>query len=499
MAYHSLLEKQLKKLSMATPSDNTALHGLLDKVSKSYASFERDKQITEHAFQVSEKEYQKVLEDLRIGNELKKESIRRVKSALSVLDTEHATIIEESEDLNEVIGFLEEQIQQKNELSESLLEAKENAEKTANAKSNFLSVMSHEIRTPLNAIIGNIHILKQEEILPSQKEFIDSLFISSHNLLNLINDILDFSKIEDGMISFGLKPINIREITNDIRQTNKIKGLERENRIRVLVDNQVPEIVLGDDTRLSQILNNLVSNALKFTNKGIVDIAIFFDSETDTEVNLTFEVKDTGVGIKQEMLEKIFERFTQANSEITREYGGSGLGLTIIRKLLNLQNSEIHVESEEGKGSKFWFNLSFKKQVITENTASPLPVKAKENLKGVRVLLVEDVKFNIVVAKKMMQNWEMTIEVAENGQIALDKLAENNFDVILMDLQMPVMDGFTATKNIRKRNISTPIIALTASVSSETQVEVIKCGMNDYLTKPFNPKDLFRAIQNLVS
>ncbi|AWV99094.1 response regulator [Arcticibacterium luteifluviistationis] len=499
MERHKLLQKQIRKF---IDGDNVNLDGLDDfftAVNNSYASFDRDKKITEHAFQVSEREYQEVMDNLKKENELKKASIQKVKHTLIELDSKNASFLDESEDLIEIIDFLQEQVQIKNELETTLIAAKENAEKAALAKSNFLSVMSHEIRTPLNAIIGNIHILKQEPHLPSQEDFIDILQVSAFNLLSLINDVLDFSKIEEGKVNFIKKPLELRSIAEIVKATNKFKAAEKENEIIVSVSDDIPKVLLGDDVRLNQILNNLMSNALKFTNKGMVYLDLSLDRQEGSEIFVNFSVKDSGIGIQEDSIEKIFERFTQADSNTTREFGGSGLGLTIIRKLLNLQDSEIHVESEYGKGARFYFTLAF--STLTKEDGTTIvsgDLDAKCPLEGKTVLLVEDVKFNVLVAQRMIEAWGMKVDLAENGQIAVGKVGETTYDVILMDLQMPVMDGFTATKNIRKMGITTSIVALTASVSVDSQTEVINCGMNDYLTKPFNPKDLKRALQKAI-
>lgn len=499
MERHKLLQKQIKKHVDLDEVNIEELEDFLSAINNSYASFDRDKKITEHAFEVSEREYQEVLNNLKKENELKKASIKKVKQTLIELDSRNATFLDESEDLIEIIDFLQEQVQIKNELENTLIAAKENAEKAALAKSNFLSVMSHEIRTPLNAIIGNIHILKQEPHLPSQEDFIDILQVSAFNLLSLINDVLDFSKIEEGKVKFTKKPISLKNIAETVMSTNKFKASEHENEIIVTVSEDIPALVLGDDVRLNQILNNLMSNALKFTHNGKVYLDVSLDRVGEKEVFVNFSVKDSGIGIKEESIERIFERFTQADSNTTREFGGSGLGLTIIKKLLNLQDSEIHVESEYGKGARFYFTLGFS-NLTKEDETTIISGSSDTNypLEGKTVLLVEDVKFNVLVAQRMITAWGMTVDLAENGQVAVDKAKETTYDVILMDLQMPVMDGFTATRNIRKLGVDTSIIALTASVSVDSQAEVIKSGMNDYLTKPFNPKDLKRALQKAI-
>jgi signal transduction histidine kinase/CheY-like chemotaxis protein len=495
MDLHPLLHRHLKKYHQ----NGENFEDFIQAINKTFLSFERDREITEHAFEVSEKEYQRVLKSLKSENELKVASILKMKQALIELAPSDALKINESDDLIEIIELLQKQISIRNELRNTLIQAKVDAEKAAKAKSDFLSVMSHEIRTPMNSIIGNVHILKQEESLPSQNEFIEMLHISSQNLLNLVNDILDFSKIEEGKVHFNERPIHLRELLSELKATNSFTANENENEIVLDLDNNLPELVFGDAVRFNQVMNNLISNALKFTSKGKVIIQAKTNSETEDMCFIDFAVKDNGIGIKEEDHDKIFTRFSQVNSENNKQFGGSGLGLAIIKQLLNIQGTDIKLESILGKGSRFYFTLAMKKNKETDTKeVRVFGIDQPNSLAGIKVLLVEDVKFNVIVAKKMMQNWGIVIDLAENGKIAVDKVLDNTYDVILMDLQMPVMDGLEAAREIRKLGSQVPIIALTASVSLEAEKRVMDSGMNDYLTKPFNPKDLFAAIQNAV-
>jgi CheY-like chemotaxis protein len=262
-----------------------------------------------------------------------------------------------------------------------------------------------------------------------------------------------------------------------------------------MYDDDIPDYVIGDDIRLGQILNNLISNAIKFTKKGVITIEVLLNNISDEFVYVDFAIIDSGIGISADKQEMIFDRFTQANTNITREYGGSGLGLTIIKLLLQLQNSEINLSSEEGKGSKFYFTLRFKKSNTTiQEENNKIQNNETPDLSNIHILLVEDVEFNVMVAEKMLQNWKATVDIANNGEIAVAKAKENKYDIILMDLQMPVMDGYTATKKIRESNDTTPIIALTASITMDIQGRAMEFGMNDCITKPFNPNDLIAVI-----
>jgi CheY-like chemotaxis protein len=366
------------------------------------------------------------------------------------------------------------------------------------SKSEFLSVMSHEIRTPLHVIIGMGHLLIKDNPRQEQVQNLKVLRTASDNLLVLINDILDFSKIEAGKIELEEIDFNIKNLVADIKLANSVKAQERSNDIKLMLDSDLPDVVKGDTVRLGQILTNLVSNAIKFTRNGVIKIEVNLDKRYENdEVGICFSVSDTGVGIAMENLDKIFNSFTQASSTITRQYGGTGLGLAISKKLLNLMNSEIMVESEEGKGSKFHFVIRLKKGVeeIAEKSAFAIN---DFDLGACKILLVEDTAFNVLYATQLLQRWNAKVDVAENGLLAVEKVKANEYDVVLMDLQMPVMDGFTATRQIRTFNTNVPIIALTASATTNVTDRCKENGMNDYITKPFNPDDFYQRIKKHV-
>lgn len=501
MAYHKLLEKQIEKIQPAINLEVGEIKLFLQTISKCYESFEKDKKITEHAFDVSESEYQVVTHDLHTQNEIRKQSILQLKEAIRALDpTAPMQFTDKDDDLIHIISFLGKQITKSKQLEQDLILAKDIAEKAALAKSEFLSVMSHEIRTPLNAIIGTIMLLQYHDLLPEQKELLNVMEISSENLLSLINDVLDFSKLEEGKISFVERKIDLLHFLKNIKMANRVRAEEKGNHIKIIYDDDIPKFIIGDDIRLGQILNNIVSNAIKFTLNGTIIIRVELKSKDDTHLLLDFSVEDTGMGIPKDKQELIFERFTQANNNITRDFGGSGLGLTIIKRLLELQNSRIELESEPGKGSRFYFTLSVKKDsslFIEEAMSSTSMGTKKPDLQGIRILLVEDVAFNVLVAEKMLQNWNANVELANNGAIAVEKIRNNHYDLVLMDIQMPVMDGYTATTEVRKFNTEVPIIALTAStINFDIESHAAKSGMNGCITKPFNPGALFSIIVN---
>ena len=385
-----------------------------------------------------------------------------------------------------------------------LTKAKDEAEKSMKAKEQFLSTMSHEIRTPLNAVIGMTHLLLQEDPRPDQTEYLKTLRFSAENLLVLINDILDFSKIEAGKVTFESINFNLKELISGIRQSLIYQAEEKGIRLKVRLDADLPEVLSGDPVRLNQILTNLVSNAIKFTNQGSVEIGVTLRSGSKETVLLDFQVTDTGIGIPTNQLAHIFESFMQASSDTTRKYGGTGLGLAITKRLLELQNSRIEVESQPGKGSRFFFTISFSKGTeLPGRGNAALPTLDPLGLQHVRLLLVEDNEVNQLVATKFLSKWGARIDYAVNGLVALEKIKTKQYDVVLMDLQMPEMDGYEATRAIRALAEpyfqQVPIIALTASAMLEVRDQVYVVGMNDYLSKPFNPNELYGKVAKYTS
>jgi CheY-like chemotaxis protein/two-component sensor histidine kinase len=322
--------------------------------------------------------------------------------------------------------------------------------------------------------------------------------VSSANLLSLINDILDFSRIDEGRIEFNSTRIALRELVEKIKLSNSFAANDRGNELTVEYGADLPGFVQCDEVRLSQILNNLVSNAVKFTHRGKVTIEVTKQGETANRETIRFVVKDTGIGIAPQSQGRIFERFTQANSDIDRRYGGSGLGLAIVKKLLQLQGSDIYVESELGKGSIFSFSLDMGKDIVAPPSTEPISEEVQADLTGVRILLVEDMPFNQLMATAMLKQWNAVVDLADNGQIAVDLCQQHKYDLVLMDLQMPVMDGISAVKAIRCFDSHIPVIALTASASVEMQDEIRRSGFHEYIAKPFTPSNLYMKIKKCL-
>ena len=404
------------------------------------------------------------------------------------------------------IKQLKETSQAQQDLNIKLESAIEKAEKSSQVKTEFLSVMSHEIRTPLNAIIGMTNVMIMGNPRHDQSENLNIIKFSANNLMAIVNDVLDFSKIEAGKVVFESIRFNLVELMQNVCGGQMLKAEEKGIVFNLVVDPILQnKAFFGDPTRLTQILFNLVSNAIKFTEKGSVWVKAYCFEDRHNTITVSFIVKDTGIGIAKQNLESIFEPFTQESITTTRQYGGTGLGLAIVKRLLGLLGLQMNVSSKVGEGSEFSFNMEL--PVSTEVVA---PVKPKsaiaqptEGLGGIRLLIAEDNPVNVLLMKKLLAKWNITPTIAENGERAVEIVLYGNFDIILMDLQMPVMNGFDAAIEIRKmpdpKKAGIPIIALTAAAMADIKDQVIQAGMNDYVSKPFKPEDLLEKIQNLVA
>ena len=376
--------------------------------------------------------------------------------------------------------------------------AKLTAENAMKAKQQFLSNMSHEIRTPMNAIIGFTKVVLKTELTEEQKEYLTAIKLSGDALIVLLNDILDLAKVDAGKMIFEMVPFKMALSISAMLHLFETKILEKNIKLVKEYDSNIPGVLVGDPVRLHQIILNLVSNAVKFTSKGKITVGVQMLREDRDSVTIEFSVTDTGIGIAENKIEKIFENFQQASSETSRLYGGTGLGLAIVKQLVEAQGGTVTVKSKIDEGSVFSFVLSFLK---TNSNAEPEAeyLELDKEIKNIKVLVVEDIALNQLLMKTLLNDFGFECEIAVNGKIALEKLQTATYDIILMDLQMPEMNGFEATEYIRgKINSKIPIIALTADV---TTVDLAKCktvGMNDYISKPVDERLLYSKIVGLV-
>lgn len=404
-----------------------------------------------------------------------------------------------SRNLNKQLRRQKHLISEKNsKLQEQILatnQARELAEEAAQAKSQFLSTMSHEIRTPLNAVIGLANLLAENNPRDDQKENIKVLQSSSVNLLALLNDVLDLSKIEAGKMEIESVEFSVKDTIKTVHDLYANSAKQKSLKLLLEVDEQIPKLLRGDSLHLNQILSNLVSNAIKFTHVGHVKISAKIANNNNDSCSIKFKVEDTGIGIPSDKIDTIFDVFTQADTNTTRKYGGTGLGLAICKKLLQLQNAKLVLKSELGVGSVFSFELTFNKAIHYNKEHNKKAMEQSiTNLQGINLLVADDNQINVFVIKQFLTNWGVNLTVAENGEEALQLATNQDFDVILMDLHMPVMDGFEATKEIMKIKPNSKIIAITATTEDEVGGGIADAGMVGFVMKPFQPDDLAAKI-----
>lgn len=366
------------------------------------------------------------------------------------------------------------------------------------AKEQFLANVSHEIRTPINGIAGMATLLSQNPTAKEQATYLNAIKSAAENLKVIINDILDLASIESGKLNFEKIGFNLNDLLHTVVDSFSVQSTQKGIGLTYALDERISKVLIGDPFRLNQILINLISNALKFTHDGHISINCQLERNTGKTQSIKIDVSDTGIGIPADKLNRIFESFSQADASVTRKYGGTGLGLTIVKQLVELQRGSITVNSTEEKGTTFSIVIPYTIGNTTEleEKASVFNKKQNElsNLKNLRILLAEDNDINRLYATSILKMWECTADTAENGYVALEKVRNNDYDIILMDIQMPVMDGFEATRAIKKRGApknQIPIIALTANSSSKDIEKCMASGMNDCIAKPFTPENLF--------
>ncbi len=391
-------------------------------------------------------------------------------------------------------------IQKQHYLIINLNASQKKLKEASQIKENFLANMSHEIRTPMNAILGFSNLLSNVPMNEDGKEYVKAINTSGENLLNIVNDILDLSKIEAGMMRIESTIFNLPSLISSIEEMMKNKAKEKDIELAIMLEENLPTYIVGDTLRLTQILINLLGNAIKFTNKGSVTLLINPKAIEKNSVTICFKISDTGLGIQQKDLGHIFERFNQAENDITRKYGGTGLGLAIVKDLVNLQHGSITVESIPEKGTTFLVTIPYtiveNNKAIVENNAAP---NAPNYFENKTILIVEDNELNQNLLKHLLQQKNFRFDIANNGQEAIEKLQVQKFDLVLMDMQMPIMDGYTATTQIRNSlKLNIPIIAMTAHAFAGEREKCIGFGMNDYVAKPIREKELFNIISTFL-
>jgi signal transduction histidine kinase/response regulator RpfG family c-di-GMP phosphodiesterase len=400
-----------------------------------------------------------------------------------------------------IVGTLQD-ITERKLAEQEISKARELAESSIKVKEIFLANMSHEIRTPMNAILGFTRLLFETELSKEQKGFIDAIHFSGENLLVIINDILDLSKLQSGKMTIEKCEFNVYDLINGIVTVLRPKAQEKGLKLMSMIHSMVPSMIIGDPVRLNQILTNLITNAIKFTEKGTVSIDVnAFATTEHEEISLEFKVKDSGIGIPIDKQPQIFESFVQASADTTRKYGGTGLGLSIVKSLVALQDGKITLESQPGQGSTFTVHIPFIKSKTSKNSSSDSAVvesNTLEHIRGSAILVVEDNPVNQLLVKKVLGKTGCNVDIASNGIEGLELIKTKRYDVILMDIQMPEMDGYQTTYHIRNNLPQAlsgiPIIALTAHAFGPDVTKCIAAGMNDYISKPFKAEDLYAKI-----
>ena len=386
--------------------------------------------------------------------------------------------------------------------NQKLQEEVDKALAAAKAKSRFLTNMSHEIRTPMNGIMGLTHLLLSTGLTDKQREYLNAMVTSSDTLSVIVDDILDISKLEAGQLKIESRSFDLKATIANVVEIFSVRATEKGLKLHFEIDNTLPSTIIGDAARLNQILYNLMGNALKFTKEGEVKLVVNAINQDDSDVEIEFSVQDTGIGIVKSKLEYIFQAFEQAKNSTSRKYGGTGLGLTIVKRLVELQGGSISVVSKVGQGSKFNFVLSYAKNKTPHSDTGNKNTESFKPLKGLKLLLVEDNPVNQLVTKDLLLGEGVEVVSVNNGVEAIKSLESAEFDVILMDIQMPVMDGYQAMQYIRTeidpKKRSVPILALTAHAIDGEMEKCKQAGASDYLSKPFNPQDLFSKIAGLM-
>lgn len=488
---HPLLRRQVKKYLGLQEEIPEHLFNFLKSINQSYQLYDSNRELVDRAMKLSGEELFEKNTKLFEEAARQRSLINNIKDAIRTISPEQEI---NDDDILRIGEILTNTVNERKEFEKQLEEARQNAEQSLETRKLFLANISHEIRTPINAISGMSGILADTEISETQKQYVNAIQSSSKSLMVIVNDILDMSKLESGKFSAEFIPFDIQSIVDPLYTSYLLRTDEKGIAFSIEYPENMPKWVFGDPTRLGQILNNLISNAIKFTDKGKVSLKITFEKKGKLN-EFCFNVTDTGIGIDQEKLKTIFEFFSQEDNTITRRFGGTGLGLAISKSIAELLGGEIKVESQKNVGSTFKFCLSMPEA----NEQSKNETRVHSDLSGQNVLIVEDNELNRFLAVTILKKWNAIIHIAENGEEAVAAVKDKNIDIVLMDIQMPVMDGVAASLAIRnelKSNV--PIIALTANALESEKEKCWQAGMNEYITKPYNPEFLLEKIIFLI-
>ena len=498
MAYNKLLERQIKKHLNGDAAVDENLKAFIQSVSDSYNAYERDKRLSEHAFQVSEKDYLDIYDRLKSEIDIRNQSILKLKEAIRNMEPESdMSILPGVDNLLDVVNYLDAQIKKRKAAEASLKIAKEEAEKANQAKSEFVAHISHEVRTPMTALLAYMEQAMQSNDLAEQRELLEKARTSGDLLLHLINDILDFSKIESGKLDIKTKPFVLNDVVQQVTDLVALSAQAKGLNYSVVFDVDARTRLLGDAPRLTQALLNLASNAVKFTEQGFVRIHVAQVTKSDHDVTLKFSVQDSGQGLTPEMCERVFERFVQGEHSKTTHANGTGLGLPICRQLAQLMHGNAGVTSAPGEGSTFWFTAVVTQDVSTAALHTPSAATvSRANLTGLRVLIVDDDDAVRDAMYRLLKSNGMQVDFATDGHTALDKLSAHTYDLLLADVRMPEMDGIELTQTLRQTmNSAIKIIGVSAGELDNDRQTCLDAGMNDHLSKPFKANDLLNKIQ----
>ena len=492
---HRLLQRQLRKYFPEYPDIPDPLRPLFNAISQSYSHLEANQALVERAMRLSSDELSEFNLRINAENDRQKVLLQKLKTTIHSLSPDYK--INNDDDLLRIVDILREEIEKRKKVESDLSKAQEEAMSSLHSKELFLANISHEIRTPINAIVGMAGLLDESDLSSVQQEYLGAIKTSAEGLMALINDVLDMSKLEAGKFTLEYIPFSLKNLLLSLQRSMLLKAEEKGLDLSIHVDESIPEILEGDPTRLSQVITNLVGNALKFTSAGSVKLEITRLSYSEETHRLRFSVSDTGVGILPNNLRSIFDPFSQEDRSVTRKYGGTGLGLAISNELVSMMGGTFEVSSSYGVGSVFAFDLDF-----AEARNMPLQQMTDHNnlnLMGASVLLIEDNEINRYLVITLLKKWNCLVRTAPNGLEGVEWMQKEDFDLVIMDLQMPSMDGFATTLFIRNElGLEVPILALTANARESEKLRCFECGMNGYLSKPYKSLDLYLAIESLL-